>query len=220
VALFTDRKARNRYTGSACLSGGNHPLEIRWTTPQGELFAFWESPILGSFAFPPMLFGDEKIWQCSWNRSTIPKNHRPDTFQFISTSLGFKEIDDFPKSANSNNVPKALQLLAPKMGSQNANDHVLALMGQWPTTPAIDTALLDYQLTQKSDHLIEQTTRLLLKLNKNEATKRLYPYILTHIPTLLKMCPPGPRTAQPKNNSTPDSCTKLIDAGMLNGYRL
>jgi hypothetical protein len=220
VELFTDRKARNRYKGSACLSGGNYPLELRWTSPQGRLFAFWESPSFGAFAFPPMLFGDEKIWQCSWNHFDMPNNHYPDTFQFISNSLGFKQIDDFPKSANSDNVAKALQLLVPKMGSQYAYDHVLALMGQWPTTPAIDNALLDYQLAQKSDHLIQQTTHLLLKLNKDEAKKRLYPHILTHIPTLLKMCPPDASTAQAEMNSIPDSCTKLIDAGMLNGYKL
>jgi hypothetical protein len=210
VKLYTDRQAPSRYTGPACLSGGNHPLELRWTSPQGALFAFWESPGYTTYSFPPVLFGDEKMWQCSWNYSGIPENHYPDKFQFVSSALGFKNIDDFPRSANSDTVVKALQLLAPKMGSQYAYDHVLALLGQWPNNPAIESALLANQFKQKNNSLIQQTTNLLIKLNKDEAKKRLYPFLSTHIPTLLKMC-------SQEVDVDSDSCAKLTNASKLSG---
>jgi hypothetical protein len=211
IQLLTGKNAPSRYIGPACLGGGNHPLELRWT-PQhgGKLIAFWESPSFIAHAFPPFLFGDNgKIWQCKDISSESPDYHFPDKFKFVSSALGFKKITDFPKSSDASIVPKALDQLITKMNSRYAHDHVLALLGQWPSSRAIDEALNAPQVYAHSNYILQKASVLLTDPSEEERRNNLYPNLSTHLPTLLKICSHHALARKDHEKLILDSCSKL-----------
>ena len=211
VQLFTGYGAPSRYAGPACLGGGNNPIELRWAPRQGgALLAFWESPSYIGYAFPPLI-GGENIWQCKTLPYGSPHNHVPDKFKFVSAVLGFKEVDDFPRSPDPSIVPNVLRQLLTKLNAQHAHDGILALLGQWPSTPAIDKTLDDQQLFKHGGHIIRTATALLTDPREAERKNRLYPHLSTHVPTLLKICSHYP---DPHNlYNTKESCSNLALSG-------
>jgi hypothetical protein len=213
IQLFVDDSAPSRYVGPACLGGGNHPLELRWT-PQhgGALIDFWESPSYIPHAFPPTLLeGRGKIWRCKQISSDGPDYHFPDKFKFVSSSLGFKKISDFPKSSDGTIVPRVLKQLIPEMKSRYAHDHILALLGQWPSSPAIDEVLSDPQVYAHSDYILRNASALLADPGEEERKNNLYPYLSTHLQTLLNICLRRSSTYDHLENLTLDSCSKLTN---------
>jgi len=190
VQLFSGERAPSAYTGPACLgSVFNYALELRWAPSRGgALLAFWESPNYTGFAFPPRILGYPHFWQCDsldWNR---PDFEAQDGFKFVSAVLGYRNVDDFHRSPDPAAVPKTLRLLIPRMQAQYAHDHILALLGQWPSTPAIDAALDDERVFERSIHIVLKAVALLTDPRQDERRKRLYPHLSTHVPTLLKIC--------------------------------
>jgi hypothetical protein len=209
--LFIGDRAPNRYTGPACLGGGNYPLELRWGSQYGGgLLAFWESPSFISYAFPPKFPGGEHIWECKYLYPDSPDYHFPDKFKFVSAALGFKNIEDFPKSPDAAMVPAVLRRLIPRMDSRYAHDHILAILGQWPSTPAIDAILNDQRVTRNSDYMILTASAILTDPRNEERKKNLYPYLMTHVPTLLKIC--SHRTGL---HDTREPCAKLTALASL-----
>ncbi len=206
IQLLTGNRAPNRYTGPACLGGGNRPLELKWT-PQngGTLIAFWESPSFIAYAFPPVLLGGDQIWRCKELHPNNPEYHFPDAFKFISNALGYKSIDDFPKSLDITIVPKALQQLITKMDSRYANDHIIALLGQWPSTPMIDKTLNVQRVYKDGKYILRKALFILTEPNEEKRKVQLYPYLITHVPTLLKIC------LHQSDRRILDSCSKLTE---------
>lgn len=212
IQLLTESNAPNRYRGPACLGGGNHPLELRWA-PQhgGTLIGFWESPSYIPHAFPPTLFGEGgRIWRCEFIHPDSPDYHFPDKFKFVSSALGFRKITDFPKSSDASIVPKVLKQLIPVMEkSRYAHDHVLALLGQWPSTPAISEVLNDPQVYAHSDYILQNAAAVLTNPEEGGRKDDLYPFLSTHLQTLLSICSHRSAMYDSPENLTVDSCSKI-----------
>jgi hypothetical protein len=190
VQLFTGALAPNFYTGPACLGGGNRPLELRWTAQNGgALISFWESSSYVPHAFPPRLLPVyHQVWDCGYLDPDSPAYQWPEPFYFASAALGFKSMDDFSKASTPEIVPRTLQVLVTKLGSRYAHDHVLALLGQWPSTPAIAAVLDDERIAKNSYILVREAATILTEPGMDERRKLLYPYLATHIRSLLKIC--------------------------------
>jgi hypothetical protein len=212
IQLFGGDRAPNRYTGPACLGGGNYPLELRLAPDHGGgLVAFWESPGYVPHAFPPYLWV-EQTWQCE----PVPwiGADRRDIFRFVSTALGFKEVDDFSRSPKPQLVPETLQLLKAKLGSLYAHDHILALLGQWPSTPSIDQALDDPRLFEHGAHIIRTAAALLTDPGNEDRRKRLYPHLSTHVSSLLRIC-----ARRGNRFDTEEACARLASAAKATATR-
>jgi len=205
IQLFAGDYAPSRYTGPACLGGGNNPLELRWSPRLGgALLAFSESTSFIAHAFPPRMPGHHQIWACESLHADSPEYYWQDPFRLVSTALGFKNVDDFPKSSKPEIVPKALQLLTTKLDAQHAHDNILALLGQWPSTPAIDSILTDPRVIKRSAYILRKAAAILSEPSMDERGKRFYPRLSTHKPSLLKIC--SQRAGQ---YDTVESCARL-----------
>jgi hypothetical protein len=190
VQLFSDDHAPSRYTGLACQEGTFHyTLELRWAPERGAgLFAFWESRSYTRYAFPPLVLPYRHMWQCEnldWNG---PDVELEDGFEFVAAALGYRSVEDFPRSPDPASAPRALRLLIPRMESQYAHDDILALLGQWPSTPAIEAALGDERLVERSAYIVRKAAALLADPREDERRQRLYPHLSMHVPALLRIC--------------------------------
>ena len=190
IELFTDDASPNKYNGPACLGGGNRPLELRWTKNHGgELISFWES---SDFLAPlPILQIYPGTWLCQNIEPWDKRYHTPDKFRFVATALGYANVDDFPKYPDATIIPSILKKLIPELKSQYANDHILALLGQWPSTPQIDKILNDPKMINESYTIIIEATKLLTDEKERKRLKSYYPYLFTHLPSFNKMCKQG-----------------------------
>lgn len=190
IELLKDDASTNKYDGSACLGGGNRPLELRWTKDHGgELISFWES---SGFLMPsPILLVYPRTWLCQDVQPWDKKYHTPDTFRFVATAFGYANVDDFPKYPDATIIPSILKKLIPELKSQYANDHVLALLGQWPSTPKIDNILNDPEMIKESYTIIVEATKLLTDEKEKKRLKSYYPYLFTHLGSFNKMCKQG-----------------------------
>lgn len=192
VELLKDELSPNKYDGPACLGGGNRPLELRWTKEHGgELISFWESPSYMAPSFPPVLLANSRIWLCDRVQPWDKKYHTPDTFRFIAKAFGYDNIDDFPRHPDKTIVPLVLKKLIPKLKFEYANNHVIALLGQWPSTPKIDNILNNPEMVKESYSIIVMATKLLTDEKEKSHLNSYYPYLLTHLGSFNKMCKQG-----------------------------
>ena len=207
IELLKDEYAPNKYNGPACLGGGNNPLELRWTKEHGgELISFWESPSYMTPLFPPVLLGYQRVWFCDRIQPWDERYHRPDTFRFVANAFGYNTVDDFPRHPDETIVPSVLKKLIPKLKSAYANNHVIALLGQWPSTPEIDNILNDPEMVKASNAIISKATKLLTDEKEKNHLNNYYPYLLTHLKSFNKMCKQG---IMRKKYNTGNHCDKL-----------
>lgn len=203
IQLLVDERAPNRYAGPACLGGGNWPLELRMAPDHGGgLVAFWESPSYVAHAFPPRFPGQDG-WECKTIALNSPDHHTQDIFGFVATALGFKEAEDFPRSSKPQLVPETLQVLK----ERQAQNHILALLGQWPSTPAIEEALDDPHVAKHGDMIIRTAAALLTDPRNEERRKHLYPQLSTHLPSFLRIC-----ARRGNRFDTEEACSRLATA--------
>jgi hypothetical protein len=183
VRLFSryeNNEAPNMYKGSACLAGGNNPLELRESEKLGNrLIDYWESPDFLSYAFPPQLLFHEHIWRCS----DIPPNdyakYHPDQFRFVASALGYQKPEEFSKDRDQKNVIRALNSLSVELvRAAYASKSIVALLGQWESTPEIQAELARLNDKQK-EYISKEASTVISDMKKTQA---LYPYLNSHLP--------------------------------------
>lgn len=189
IELLKGDNAPNKYNGPACLGGGNNPLELRWTKNYGgELISFWESPSYMMPMFPPVLQVYPRTWLCSRIQPWDDRYYFPDVFHFVATAFGYKRVEDFPRYPDETIIPSLLRKLIPKLNFEYANNHIIALLGQWPSTPEIDKVLNSQEMLQESNGIIIKVTKLLTDKKEEKRLDTYYPNLLTHLQSFNKMC--------------------------------
>jgi hypothetical protein len=196
LQLFVGEAAPHGYRGPACTDSPGRALELRWAPRHGDaLVAFFEPGLRTGYKFPPVLlpYPPPRVWDCT-REPYDPDRYdaalrRGDAFRFVAEALGYRSIDDFPRSQDEDAVPQALQQLQSRLRARSAHQQILALMGQWPATPATDALIGAGPIAAESRHVILiEAARLLGDPRQRERQQQLYPHLASHVPALLQAC--------------------------------
>lgn len=176
---YEKNEAPNIYKGSACLAGGNNPLELRESDKLGNrLIDYWESPDFLPYAFPPQLIFYEHTWRCADAKPSDYKKYQPDQFRFVVNALGYKKPEDFSKDKDQRSVTRALSLLSVELDSAYASKSIVALLGQWESTTEIQAELARLNEKQK-EYISNEAYKVMSDTKKMQAW---YPYLDSHFP--------------------------------------
>lgn len=190
MQLLVGPAAPHHYEGPACPASYLEAIELRLPPAQGgALVAYREPGLLRGYAFPPILAFLPRLWWCPDRRMDAAELARVNAVPLVAEALGFRAPDDFPRAADPKVFPEALQRLIPQLQGQFAHEHILALLGQWPATPASDALVGAGPIAEAArSYLLREAARLLADPAQRERQRRLYPQLPSHLPALLQAC--------------------------------
>jgi hypothetical protein len=179
----------SRYRGSACQAYGA-TIELRLPADAGGgLVDFYEPP----FGLPLIPFiGFEKggWWFCT---HPLPieraegQLQQQKLFMMVAQAFGRSQPEDFPRTASPEEAIAALGAIGRMPDSWSSRRAFLALLGQWPSTPAVAAALRPpaFRIVQYD---IVEAYRLLLDPKMQERRRAFYPNLHTHAAALFALC--------------------------------
>jgi hypothetical protein len=186
--LALRRGPGSRYRGSACQGFGT-TIELRLPAADGgTLVDFYEPPL--GLPLMPFIGVDMGGWTCthSVDRERAEfQGQQQRLFMMVARAYGRSRPGDFPRTASPDEAIEALGTISKTPESWGSQHALLALLGQWPSTPAMAAALRPpaFHFFQ---YEVFEAYRLLLDPTMQERRRTYYPYLHTHASALSAMC--------------------------------
>jgi hypothetical protein len=179
----------SRYRGSACQAYGA-TIELRLPADAGGgLVDFYEPP-LGLPLLP--FIGPETggWWICTHPlplERAEAQMQQQKLFMMVAHAFGRSRPEDFARTASPEEAVAALGAISRMPDSWPARSAFLALLGQWPNTPAIAAALRPPAFRVVQYDIVE-AYRILLDPKMEERRRTYYPNLHTHAAALFALC--------------------------------